>query len=499
MTWWTIVGTGHEPGFTHLRVHASTSAEDHLYMAWATYRPTQQEIWRTVRGKSVFCGYKYIWDTPNVAEQTQQGDTLFHSFYISGIEAGSEVWYYLNAPYGPTDREIQGPLMHVHLLKPAAWSTRAYFASRTKGMFKTADLSGPGGPQPTWIPDNAGLPFLDIRQATSDPWDPYHRRFIVCHGDVYRMDNLFLEDPATATRILAQWDAVYLTGGHPGDILWIATNPILQGHLYVMFNSDLTTNGTWCLKSIDLGETWTAHQIYPGAANWFAGNIQVGLTSLGPPYDAGHLLYAALNCYDDHRIALFRSTDEGATWHPCSDQPPGASFWTPRLYIEPENQAIVYLGVELPTQDLWRTTSSGAAWALCDQGNALGIMVSPDFNHAVMITQAGNPDAIRVLTHLHIWKSSDFGEIWRDQAETQYDVRHMHVRDGSYDFLYLARITDTPTTGGIYHRHVLFVSDDEGSNMFGKAGAHAGLDDGGGDSIPWNCGGVAQEGILTLP
>ncbi|GAI81679.1 unnamed protein product, partial [marine sediment metagenome] len=262
--WWIIVGQGIERGFTWLRIFASTDVEDHLYMAWATYPPVEREIWRIVRGVRVFCGIKYIWDTPNIAEQTDEGDTLVHRFYISGIPAMSTIYWYLNAPGGPYGLEIQGPLQITELLRLPAWSTRAYFASKLKGMFKTTDFSGPGGPQPTWIPDNDGLPFLDIRQATPDPWDPYHRRFIVCHGDVWRMDNIFIDEPATATRILAQWEAVALTGGFPGTILWVATNRNFMGHLYVLFNSDLTLNGTWALKTIDYGDTWTAHQIYAG-------------------------------------------------------------------------------------------------------------------------------------------------------------------------------------------------------------------------------------------
>jgi len=497
--WWIIVGLGLKIGFTWLRVFASTDFEDHLYMAWATTPPAQREIWRIVRGKRVFCGIKYIWDTPNICEQADEGDTLIHRFYISGVPAMSTIYWYLNAPGGPYGLEIQGPFHITPLVKLPAWSTRAYFASRSKGMFKTTDLSGPGGPHPTWIPDNAGLPFLDITQATPDPWDPYHSRFIVCHGDVYRMENAFIDDPAFATPVLAQWEAVALTGGFPGEILWVAGNPNYPGHFYVLFNSDIATNGTWCLKTIDYGESWTTHQIYAGPSNYDAGNIQAGINQRTSPYPPGDVLYAGLCHAYGGKVMPHRSFDEGETWQLCPTQPPGISVWKPRLHIHPADQAHVYLGANVNGTDLWRTLDHGATWSLCDLGNHLGIVTA--LFYATMGTRASDPLAIRVLAEPdnHIWKSNDFGAIWRDHGPTQYRVRHIYFRDASYDFLYLARRVSALVSNGIYARHVLFVSNDEGSNMFGKAGAHADHDDGNGDSIPWNCGGVAQEGILTLP
>ncbi|GAI50392.1 unnamed protein product, partial [marine sediment metagenome] len=115
--WWIILGLGLEIDFTSLRVFASTDVEDHLYMAWATWPPTEREIWRIVRGKRVFCGIKYIWDSPNIAEQTDEGDTLMHRFYLPGLPTMSTIYWYLNAPGGPYGLEIQGPLTRTELLR----------------------------------------------------------------------------------------------------------------------------------------------------------------------------------------------------------------------------------------------------------------------------------------------------------------------------------------------------------------------------------------------
>lgn len=499
MATWVLTDHDHHPGFTDLLVHSSTNVEDHLYMAWELYRPRQEEIWRTVRGKRIFCGYRYVWDTPHVAEQSQPGDTLAHWFHIDGLPIGSTVWYYLNSPDGPYGRECQGPLMHAHLLTAAAWVTRAFFASRSKGMYRTADFSGPGGPHPTWIPDNDGLAHLDIRQACEDPWDPYHRRFVIAGGHVYRMDNFLIDDPATATLVLSNADAVTLTGGAPGLILWICGNENYQDHFYVLFCCEPGGTGFWCIKTIDAGLTWTVSNIYNHVFSWDAGNIQAGTRSGESPYPPGDVLYATINYLAGGAIFVGRSFDEGENWALTFTKPPGPGMWEPRLYIEPSDQSIVYVGAGLGGRELLRTLNHGWSWSLADAGNLLGIIISPLASHSIMRSYGGDPLALRVLKGLHIWKSSDFGVIWRDQGPTQYSVRHMHFRDDSPDFLYLARIFDAPPPDGIYARHVLFVTQDEGSNMFGKAGEHADLDDGGGDSIPWNCGGAASEGILTLP
>ncbi|MBA7572245.1 hypothetical protein ES708_14021 [subsurface metagenome] len=366
-------------------------------------------------------------------------------------------------------------------------------------MFKTTDLSGPGGPQPTWIPDNDGLPFLDIRQACPDPWDPYHRRFVVCHGDIYRMDNIFIDEPATATRVLAQWEALALTGSTDGVILWIAGNNNHMDHFYVLFMSVYGDTGFWCLKTIDLGQTWTAHHIEANYRTRAAGNIQAGTAQGESPHPPGDVIYAAINFLAGGALYVGRSLDEGETWATTPARPPGTGVWQPRLYVDPSDQAIVYVGGGSGGVDLHRTWNHGSTWWLADMGNALGLRLDPIAHHRLMGSRPSNPHELRVLKDYHIWKTSDGGLIWRDQGPTQHTVRLLRYKDFAPNYLYLARAQDAPGGLAIYAHHVLFVSIDEGSNMFGKAGAHADEPDGRYDSIPWNCGGAAHEGILTLP
>ncbi|GAH20032.1 unnamed protein product, partial [marine sediment metagenome] len=47
--------------------------------------------------------------------------------------------------------------------------------------------------------------------------------------------------------------------------------------------------------------------------------------------------------------------------------------------------------------------------------------------------------------------------------------------------------------------HVIFVSGTHGIYMEGKAGQHPYFEDGGGDSIPYDCGGICNEGMMLFP
>lgn len=107
-------------------------------------------------------------------------------------------------------------------------------------------------------------------------------------------------------------------------------------------------------------------------------------------------------------------------------------------------------------------------------------------------------DFIRVIKEKHIWDTDTFGLTWTDYGQTEYPVRLMHFRDHAPEFLYLAHIQQPIGPVGIYALHTIFVSDTQGTTMIGKSGDHAHLSDGGGDSIPFDCGGLAHDGILTL-
>lgn len=126
MSWWVITKLIHFIGSASLSVLATTNSEDHLFMSWAYNQPRKQPIYITVRGVEKFCGWLYIWDTPNIVEQQETGDTLTHTFILPHLLPHSTLWYYLHAPGGPYGLEIQGPLTRVSLAVTEDISVRAW-------------------------------------------------------------------------------------------------------------------------------------------------------------------------------------------------------------------------------------------------------------------------------------------------------------------------------------------------------------------------------------
>jgi len=313
------------------------------------------------------------------------------------------------------------------------------------------------------------------------------------------MDNIFIEEPATATLILSLAQALTLTGSSDGDIVWIAPSPNFPGHFYVLFVAEYGDTGTWALITHDYGETWTTHQITTNAFTYARGTLAAGDAKGTSSHSAGRVLYCLTIVSVPFNLTAYRSFDEGETWAPTPGDAPGAAVWQPGLYIEPTDQSIAYIGADTNAPNLYRTLNHGTTWLLADAANGLGLALHPDVFYGIMASHHADPDELRVLKTEHIWKTSDGGLIWRDQAQVQYEVRHLHVRHGSYDYLYLATISNAFAPPPLYRDHVLFVSIDEGSTMYGKAGEHPDQPDGGGDSLPKTCGGVAYNGLLTLP
>lgn len=128
MTWWALTLLSNARSRTTLLTYAETNSADHLFMAWAHFKPARHPIYKTVRGATVQCGYRYIWDTPNIAEQSQFGDSIPHTFYLVNLPPTAHTWYYLFAPGGPYGRQIQGPLVHVPPQEATMPSARIFHA-----------------------------------------------------------------------------------------------------------------------------------------------------------------------------------------------------------------------------------------------------------------------------------------------------------------------------------------------------------------------------------
>lgn len=126
MTWWTLTLLDNDRAQTVLTVLARTNHSAHLFMAWAIWEPARHPIYRTVRGKRLFCGYKYIWDTPNLVEQTLSGNTFEHIFVTTPVTPADHIWYYLFSTETLYDRRCQSALIHVEPPEIEMASARIY-------------------------------------------------------------------------------------------------------------------------------------------------------------------------------------------------------------------------------------------------------------------------------------------------------------------------------------------------------------------------------------
>lgn len=482
--------------WTTLATWASTHVETHLFMAWSHYKPAREPIYRVVRGKTVHCGYKYIWDTPIIREQQEEGDTYHHNFALSNLLPEWHIWYYIFSPIGPYGLECQGPLTHIPPVEIPAWPKDLYIGTRYKGVFHTQTMSEPGGPQPTWIPVNGGLHSLKIWQMCPDPLAPDRTHFAIAgdEGDrvVYRRQPTKSND---WTPILTNAQACLETGSPSGILCWLTPNINRHGNFFLLFNSGVTENGVWCIRTTDYGKTWHGFQVYDGMFNYKAGNIVSGIGQGASQYDPGEVMYASLCIGAGGRSSLFTSTNHGINWNETASM--GAGVQTPRCTIDPTNQKTIYTGAYLfapNPQELMRSENHGLGITEVDGIYHLGTFILP--YKGEMWIHSTLPSWCRILTRGEIWHSIDFCHSWVGPFPTEHLVEHLAILSPHPNNLYLARDQSAPGAPWPEGPHVFSVSTDQGETLHGKSGNHPQEDDGAGDSIPWNSGGVCQQGIM---
>ncbi len=498
-SWWVLTYLNHTRSWNELYVCAWTNFPDHLWMAYAFHKPRRKAIWKVIRGKQVFCGYKYIWDTPIIVEQNWPGDTSDHVWLLQNLESDVHIWYYLFAPLGPYGLEIQGPLMHVPPPEIHLWTEKMYVGTNFKGVFYTDSFSGPGGPPPVWRPSNGGLYSLHIWQLEPDPLGVQYRHYALAGDPGERI--LYHRVPPVSPAwlpLLTGPQSRALSGLSGGTMWWLATNINHPGYLYLLVSGFV--NGQNCarlLRSPDYGATWTKSDIHDGFV-YGVGNLSTGILQGSSPHPAGDVIYATVNHEWGGRSYIHRSYDNAETFtqggytglmlHPC------------RCLVDPTDQSIVYMGgygIGYFPMQLFRSASHGGVWVNISDTEKLGTYIYA--NRANLWIDPTNHEFLRVLQDNHIWESPNSGLTWEDWGATQiYSRRHTALWENP-DRLYLARDTSGSGPPPSPLNHVIFVSDTHGIYMEGKAGAHAYFPDGGGDSIPYNCGGVCLQGIMLFP
>lgn len=499
MDWWAVTYLDNNRSLHDLHVLAATNHPAHLFMAWAKVPPARRPRYVNIRGKSVRCGWTYIWDTPTIVEQAQALDTFEHLFPSFQLASTDHVWYYLFSTRTPAYRACQSFLYHVYPPEAHTWTSKMYVGTKLKGIFYTDNFTGPGGDHPTWTMANFGLHSTHIHQLEPDPFSLAYRLYAIAGGAGDR--TLYVRIPAfwpTWTPLLTDAEAITLTGSTGGSMTWISPNLYFPGHLYVLFNSSLTDNGIWCIRSLDYGETWTAHQIYTGILNYEAGNLSVGLLQGDSPYDPGTTLYAALCSHLFAPATLWLSLNHGQTW--TRRDSIGFTRQIPLCLVDPTDQATVYLGAYIHvdhTHELYRSHTHGSNLAEADGPLHLGPMLYPF--HGTLWVNPTDPAFLIALSGNHLFFTIDNCATWVDTGAIAQSVKRFALTWENPDRFYLARNVSGAPGPGYPPCHTIFASEDYGATVYGKSGANACHPTGAGDSIPYNCGGVCLQGIQLFP
>lgn len=162
MTWWVFSYLDNYRPLDSLQVLAATRQRAHMFIRWWKVKPRRHMIYRNIRGATKYCGWKYFWAESKTHEQLQSGSTYEHLFAPISLEPTDHVWYYLFSMMTAPPMEHQGPLIHVPPPILHDWTPRAYIGTKLKGVYYTANFTGPQGPDPTWVPRNGGLHDLRI-------------------------------------------------------------------------------------------------------------------------------------------------------------------------------------------------------------------------------------------------------------------------------------------------------------------------------------------------
>jgi hypothetical protein len=145
-------------------------------------------------------------------------------------------------------------------------------------------------------------------------------------------------------------------GVFPGCVLELVVDPQNSGHLYAAF----LYGGVF--KSTDAGATWNAANsgLIPGNAVAVYNAVALAIDPVSPS-----------TVYTVSSSGVFKSSDGGMSWNPASS---GLPDWAseldddyccfrPRLAVDPQNSARVYLGISVDgVHHAFQSSDAGASW-----------------------------------------------------------------------------------------------------------------------------------------
>jgi len=279
---------------------------------------------------------------------------------------------------------------------------------------------------------------------------------------------------------------------------WVEINnaPGKEGHIYTRARTTRgfpTDNDMYLFRSADYGETWGLQGSVYGDMSVLrdAGGIWAGRVT-------GNTMYAMINYGFGGNCYVYYSIDEGINWALKGGGSLGISVWLSRVLIDPSAEATSFVGMYTNAPDLARgRTVDGLHDGVVEAGAGIGVY----YGYGGGWISAHDSKYIRVAKDTTLDYSDEGGDAgtWGERSIVVPGSGIFEKAIWGWD--------KKPENVGVAIRtgasdaypQSLVSTDDLGVNWHMKSGAHASTDDtGGGDSIPWNCGGVAENGLYLV-
>jgi len=362
----------------------------------------------------------------------------------------------------------------------------AFAATRTDGLYRSSDFVYTPG-DPTWelvgqTPFNIEMFAIDQEtgnfQACINALDEIWVRHYTTYGD------------ANWHRVLTLAGAAAIVGHALTWLQGAYINSELPGHMYTLARGDtggFLESGLYLLRSTDYGVSWVARLIKVDAPITVATQATLGVGRIGGGESPGQVLYVFR--YRSAPVArdVRYSTDEGDTWGnagPLTGFPDIISYIT----VDPTDQTISYCTRDNPPSNLGRAITIGGGWGFIRNDAALR------WDRAWI--SAIDNDYIRIVhgNDQMLYLSDNYGVAWTDIAISFWSAC-VWASDGTPSHIATGR--GGSGTAGV--PHIVRSTDDTGVSWYNKGGANAAVaGTGGGDSIPYDCGGLATHGLFVM-
>lgn len=368
--------------------------------------------------------------------------------------------------------------------------SKSYFCSHTLGLYECEDWTY-DATVPVWthIGQTMGISCFAI-----DLNDPEEFQ-AAAHNDTISVRRPTHYSSDNWQEVFTKAAAETLAGTDLGDFGWAEINsaPGKEGCMYCRAKTILpypNSNNLYLFKSPDYGASWAIRGTVKASVYLLdIGGIWAGRVT-------GDIMYLT----DNHGLTAnaysHYSSDEGASWDEKGPSH-GVSLWLTRMMIDPTSEATSYIGRATNAVNLERATTVSGSFSECDGAHEAGIGIY--YGYGAGWISAHNSGYIRVAKAGALFHTDDNCTTW---TETAIIV----PGDGVFEKA-IWGWDKKPENIGIAVRtgaedaypQSLVSTDDIGANWHMKSGAHPDIEDtGDGDSIPWNCGGVSENGLYLV-